>query len=282
MGDGKLYVEEIRKCICREKEDGCYLLECKIHQRGCYSYSYRLNEDFISKRGFVEGKALYLSDDAKETVLKSVSDFEEEVEKTRKWKHIKVPCQESFICIYYRIAEDGEFEYFLEHADSDKKHYKGKGVLHRVLFDAAIMRHGWKAYKRNDLFVSSAKDAIDRNLFYQAALEQKDELFAKLLKVYLGADDIEDCTFLSDCLGYRVLPSLSGESDKEYFIEADGVDYDLLYHSGYKILHRPNFGMKGSTRFKITLNPHAKRGVDAAPVSSEAISFQEFLKLFDC
>ena len=54
-------------------------------------------------------RSVYLSEDAKETVMKVISDFEEEVEKARKWKYIKVPCQDSFICIIpENIAEKAD------------------------------------------------------------------------------------------------------------------------------------------------------------------------------
>jgi hypothetical protein len=85
---------------------------------------------------------------------------------------------------------------------------------------------------------------------------------------------------LSKLFNCRILPSLPEEYNKDYVIEG-GVDYTLLKHSGYSMWHRPYFAMPGSTHKRITLNPHTKYGLDAGKVDAEAISFQEFLKLFD-
>ena len=59
------------------------------------------------------------------------------------------------------------------------------------------------------------------------------------------------------------------------------IDGKILYDSGYVLLHRPYFAMRGSTHSKYQLNPHTRRGVDAAKVDDPSISFVEFLKLFE-
>ena len=54
----------------------------------------------------------------------------------------------------------------------------------------------------------------------------------------------------------------------------------ILEASGYRIIHRPHFAMRGSTHSKWILNPYNKSGVDAAKENDTAISFNEFLNLF--
>ncbi len=78
-----------------------------------------------------------------------------------------------------------------------------------------------------------------------------------------------------------VLSALSDAYDREYYVDAASVDYPLLERSGYRLLHRPNICMYGSTRKMYTLNPHTKCGVDAAKIGNTAISFQDYLKLFE-
>ena len=101
------------------------------------------------------------------------------------------------------------------------------------------------------------------------------------MKLHFGIADDGECEYLSKLLGCRVLPALSEEYDKDYYVGTGGLDFTLLYRSGYRMLHRPNFGMMGSTREGYTLNPHRKTGVDAVPAGAGAISFGEYLKLFD-
>ncbi len=99
---------------------------------------------------------------------------------------------------------------------------------------------------------------------------------------HIASDD--DCERLSEILNQRILPPLSEEYDKNYIIDAKTVksqSYKLLELSGYTILHRPYFGMKGCTHKKIGLNPHTKYGVDAAKVDDTSIPFSEYLELFD-
>ncbi|MBE6738666.1 MAG: hypothetical protein E7566_08500 [Ruminococcaceae bacterium] len=77
------------------------------------------------------------------------------------------------------------------------------------------------------------------------------------------------------------LPKLSEKFNRNYYVKADTVNIRLLSNSGYAMLHRPYFAMKGSTHSAITLNPHTKVCIDAAPMSEQAICFQDFLKLFE-
>ena len=86
-------------------------------------------------------------------------------------------------------------------------------------------------------------------------------------------------SFLSKILRLRVLPSLPKEYDRNYVV--DSVNWALLERFGYTILHRPYFAMRGSTHEKWTLNPHTQIGIDAAKDEETAISFKEYLKLFD-
>ena len=77
-----------------------------------------------------------------------------------------------------------------------------------------------------------------------------------------------------------MLPALPESHDKRYYVRTDTIDFDALHRSGYQLLHRPYFAMKGSTHAAYSLNPHTKYGVDTAPDEAEIISFDEYLELF--
>ena len=76
------------------------------------------------------------------------------------------------------------------------------------------------------------------------------------------------------------LPALSEEYNRKYYVENKAEIGKLLVKSDYTILHRPYFAMKGSTHDVITVNPHTKVAIDAAPIAEQPMTPQEFLKLF--
>ena len=85
---------------------------------------------------------------------------------------------------------------------------------------------------------------------------------------------------MSDC----TLPALPVEFDKDYVIEIAAIQeeaYALFRRSGYTLWHRPNVCLQGYTRKKIIVNPYRKRGTDAVKEGAFAISFSEFLTLFE-
>ena len=81
--------------------------------------------------------------------------------------------------------------------------------------------------------------------------------------------------------GGRVLPPLPEEFDRYYTVNADNIDRDLLRRSGYRILHRPGFAMRGNTYRKWQLNPSRRLGLDFAADNAPALDFAEFLGLFE-
>ena len=278
--DGKHYIEKINHCSCDEKEGEFYKLKCRIHQRGWNTYIYKLKEDHITKFGTTD-KVLYLSDAAIYAVIKTVSNFEEEAKQSRKLECVKAPFNDCHIDIYYHQSESGDFEYYSEYSDADitvKKHYKRYKPLHWLLCDLSdlINKHSDKKIE----IIHCSKTTIKENPIYQATLKQKDELFTAILKLHYGIAEDDECYYLSKLLNHRILPSLPEEYNNDYVIEG-GVDYKLIENSGYSMWHRPYFAMSGSTHRRITLNPHTKYGLDAGKVNAEAISFQEYLKLFD-
>lgn len=123
-------------------------------------------------------------------------------------------------------------------------------------------------------------DTIYSNPIYKAAEDLGDELLMHQIKLYYRIASREECEWLSDRLGARILPSLPESFDKDYIVEIDDQYIRLLKQSGYSVMHTPYFSMRGKTHSKWSLNPHKKNGIDAARVDSDAISFAAFLDMF--
>lgn len=285
--DGKRYVEKIKKCSCKEMANGRYVLECNIHQRGRHDYEYEPGSDRLYKKNNKD-KVLYLGDDAALKVKHAVERWESRVRKAGEWNFVAVPGGDSNILIRYRRIKGDEFEYCLEYLREGRRSVKiyenPWNSLHFVLRDVAeVPGKGLPGSKFNsrDLTVRSTKETIEENPVYAAAKKQGDKLFMKVLKLHYGISTKEQNHFLAKLFGLRILPNLNEEFDRNYVVDADTVDANLLHRSGYRMLHRPYFAMKGSTHSKITLNPHTKEGVDAAKDDEPSTSFAELLELFD-
>ena len=283
--NGKRYIEKIRRCAVKKQFGENFCLYCKIHQRGEHQYVYTPGTDFIA--GYInDKKTLCLSDEALKSVTAAVREYKEKVADAKRWKSVKFSVEGIGFSVYYRQKSD-DFIYFLEYADNGRTEnlfYKDEclGNLHRLLYDLQRFLPGKKeGHIFSEKYNVTTSSDITENPIYAAALEQKDELFAALLRRYYGIADENECSFLSKLLGYRILPTLSENSDRNYIVTRRDVDYKLLIHSGYTVLHTPNFGMNGQTRDKITLNPHRKTGYDSAAADAAAITFREFLSLFD-
>lgn len=277
--DGKRYIEKIR-CACEEQKGEFFSLYCRIHQRGRHFYEYRVGDSFISK----VNKRLFLSDDALNTVLAEIGEYKEKVAEAKQWHSLKFPVEDFMFSVYCR-KDNGDFIYFLEFEKDGKTEnlfFCNLDAIHWMLFYMQRILPG-----KGDGHIYSKKYDVtrgetDKNPFYSAALEQEDKLFTALLRRYYGMADNEECLFLSGILEDRILPALPEAFNRDYcIVAADDIDYKLLIRSGYMILHKPAFSMKGYTRDKITLNPCKKRGIDAGAVDRDAITFQEFLKLFE-
>lgn len=67
---------------------------------------------------------------------------------------------------------------------------------------------------------------------------------------------------------------------KEYIVPVNDDIIKVILNDGYTFLHRPAFGMAGSTRTLFTLTPLIQGGIDAAKIGTENITQDEFLKLY--
>ena len=121
-------------------------------------------------------------------------------------------------------------------------------------------------------------DSIMQGLKEFAEVTNNTKLLNKTEEIQHKTKNRKKC---SHFLKPKILPQLSKEYNNYYVVDASTVKSAVLRHSGYKILHRPYFGMKNSTHEKWQLNPHTKIGIDAAQTDAKEIPFKEFFKLFE-
>ena len=290
--DGKTIVANVQKCTLYEKNGDEYILECKIKERGKHLYSYVKNSGFIQK--YCAGRILYLSEKAQSAVDKAVADVDEKVAEAKKYfRRAEVP--ELKLEIYYKRIAPGLYEYVYSVRDARKTEsvkicgpVTVKGMLHELTYAMYLDHSGFGEGSEDSAkdraishFFESKEDTIGDNPLYRSAIEHNDFALQKEIKLYYNLADRRECSLLGRLLGYRVLPPLPAEFDRNCYVDSDTIKTEMLDRSGYGILHRPYFAMKGSTHAVWTLNPHRKSGVDAAPANEPGISFQEFLELFD-
>ena len=120
---------------------------------------------------------------------------------------------------------------------------------------------------------------MNESFCYQTAKYYNDEILMLELLVRENLATNEESIRLSELTGRIILPKADIKYNKTYVVNSNTVDDEVLDQSGYRILHRPYFAMKGSTHSKWELNPYTKGGVDAASVDAEAITFDEYLEM---
>lgn len=284
IGD-RLYIEKIKSCSCTEKRGDDYLLCCRIHQRGDKYYLYEPGAGRL--RTVLTGeKYLYLSENAQQTVHHTVRQFDEEISKEVLNYYVKVEIYEGKVTVWYRRLSRSHFAAVLTYPNEE-------GVLCKQYFpvtglESLIRELSFGCWRK--LFPEGAcpieelhhgtREGVEKNPLYLSAGASGDVLMQKQLKIVYRVASPEDCAWLTEKTGKPVLPSLPESHDKRYYVRTDTIDFDALHRSGYQLLHRPYFAMKGSTHEAYSLNPHTKYGVDAAPDEAEIISFDEYLELF--
>lgn len=281
----KLYIQQMDNCIVSRRVNDTYDLRCKIHQRGENFYKYTMGNKYIENS--YGTKKLWLLDDALNIVKSSVNRFK--VEAAALTKKNKVSLDIIGLDVYYSIFSKGDF--LLKFDDINKDHvfeiYRDKDFAD-IFFEITFCNSRFKNHKEAEelfkILQDSTNETIEKNPFYIEAVKQGDVHAQIEMKMHYHIASEEDCVRLSEILNQRILPPLSEEYNKNYVIDANTVNskvYKLLKLSGYTILHRPYFGMKGCTRKKIGLNPHTKYGVDAAKADDTSIPFSEYLDMFN-
>ncbi len=278
--DGNLHIKKIKFCSCRMKAGDKYIITCNIHQRGTYSYQFRKADKWITK--IYSKRKLWLSADAESAVCEAVDLFDDQIKRIETSKNRQIKMEDAGLLVVF--GKTGcLIKYFNDNTKQTVKELYAKTSIEEILHRLQFMQ-GLINGESKELLSNPSKENIMKHPFIIAARKEGDIMTEKRVKVFYRLADEDDCKLLAEMSGMNILPALSKEYDREYYIEADTLTnkyYDLLYRSGYKLLHRPYFGMKGNTHSKITLNPHTKIGVDAARTDAKSISFDDFLSMFE-
>ena len=118
---------------------------------------------------------------------------------------------------------------------------------------------------------------LQEHPLYQQAIENDDLLLQLQLRVYYQLATNKECRELSDLLGELVLQQPDKALDREFHVRVTENLEAILSRSGYRILHRPFFAMKGCTHRIWQINPYKRICVDAAPADIASISPGDYL-----
>lgn len=137
-------------------------------------------------------------------------------------------------------------------------------------------------YYKGKLSSGEYKESVNLNPLYISSLENNDIIMQLQIKLYYKEESEKDCSLLSEKLGFRILPRLSDNYNKDYIVDAQTIDKSILEQSGYTILSSSFMTMMGDryTRRKWKLNPYSKYAETKAEKELPAISFDKYLKLF--
>ena len=297
--DGKRYIEDIEHIYKLMKFGDKYAFSCSIHQRGNRLYLYVKGSKYI-ERTDCSGKKLWLDTAALQKVEEAVEAFDEIIDEAVNgggYTEVRVEGLDGFI--YYRRVNSmvflrRSFNFVTVFPDENGETVKlfsencsVSDMIRNIEWDTGLFGKKTKeAENALDYLCHSDNKTLAFNPLYLSAVKENDKMMQCELKLHYGIANEDECRYISEKTGLKILPLLPKEYDKSYVVETINENensefLELLCNSGYRIQHRPYFAMMNSTHENITLNPHTKYGVDAAEQEAEAISFDEFLALFD-
>lgn len=275
--DDRLYIKEIGKCDCVKKAGKHYFLYCMIIQRGEHQYCLSEDMDYISKP--FGTKKIWLSPNAKATVQGAVKEFKNNVARAHD-KFVKVTVGEFQTTLYYKHKSETSYDYLIERENNGQEReqcfYCDK-TINNMIYTVQMLR-----YYKGKLSSGEYKESVNLNPLYISSLENNDLIMQLQIELYYKEESEKDCSLLSEKLGFRILPRLSGNYNKDYIVDAQTIDKSILEQSGYTILSSSFMTMMGNryTRRKWKLNPYSKYAETKAEKELPAISFDEYLKLF--
>lgn len=281
--DDKLYVKAVKRCSCNRQLGDYFELECKIHQRGEHEYYYAKGSGYISRH--IGGKKLWLDSEALRDIQTAVECFCRDVSTIRETADGSIDIKNPDFTFYYKRAPLHRYNTLCAGIQNGSPHLQ---YNKNVSIDDMIWGLRSWYYSYNDIpheainaVMNSSRNDIEQNPIYNYAVQNNDTLLKHQLLVYFGIADPKECAWLAKVTGDKILPPLPEEYNKYYVVDSDTVKVSRLTKSGYEIVHRPYFAMRGSTHGKWMLNPHTKQGVDAAADDADSMAFSDFLELFE-
>ena len=263
--DNKYYARKIKHSKCLKVIDDKYILLCDIKMRGCHDYEYIKGTNYLIKDTYIkDGKELknviYLEEDALSAVVNSINQMN---------KYIELVNEKGFVF-------NNQFLYY--ERISDKIYF----FVYKILEEGkSIYIYNEENKFRNNFHDSiSREEFINNSIYFKASEYFNDEIFKIELLVRENLATNSEIKRLSELTNRIILPKADIKYNKTFIVLSDTINDDILDYSGYRILHRPYFAMKGSTHSKWELNPYTKMGVDATSKLDEvAITFDEFVRM---
>lgn len=272
--DGKMFVKKIAFCEAIGKDENEYDLYCRIPECGNGLFRYTVGKDFIESYN----KKLWLENAALATLKNVIDRFEKERQNIRN-RHLafQIAKWEDYgITLYYEHSAscDGAllFNIYIEKNGAEAKIVMG--AITEEIF--AIVGH----LADNDGLIPK-KNEIFKSPLYLSVEKYNDKLLIAELKLIYDTPSKEEVERLEKIDGIKRLPKLSDKFNREYVVTYDGKIKQIFRASRFELLHCPNFAMKDCTRQSVTINPHTKRGGDAAQINAPTLNAEEFLKIYE-
>lgn len=282
--DGKKFIKNANACYCEEKIGDSYVVMCKLNERGKREYLYKRGYGYISSQ--FNCRKLWLDGFSETNVNRAADEFDERLKKAKNGTFAKVDISALNVRLYYKRVGTERYDCLIEQiTPSENASVK---CLHLCELKKITGEITWPDFDVNteeekkliEILDESDEETINENPLYISAVENGDKIMQIQLKRYYDIATDEEREWLSSVIHDRVLPELPDNYDKDFAVQRDTIDELMLLRSGYKVLHRPCFAMKGSTHKYWALNPHTKCGVDAVAENTEGICFGEYLALF--
>ncbi|GEM_PF-5860207 len=261
--DHKVIIDNCKSFRVIDCIDESYTIKMRIMQRGEKEYKYTRGNDFVTRDKHV----LYLLPDVFNQVVTAINDFDKTVNEAKSGNGYNTLPLINGITLYYKIEQSGYMGFITTPSSVIGVHkYDARSLFIMV---NSIIGDDYSLYD------------VENHPIYIAADKCGDKRICDLYVMCFGEVTNEFVEELSEQDGQMRLPKLSEEYNRDYAVIADGIDKALLHRSGYRFCHRPVFGMQNCTRANISINPYTKQCIDAAKVEAKAITFDEFLALFN-
>ncbi|MCR5694878.1 MAG: hypothetical protein K6G89_07930 [Clostridia bacterium] len=286
--DGKRYINTMLACKCCGKRGNSYYLKCDIP--GCKEKYFLYDDAAKSITANNDPEiSFFVAEKAATSAAIATDDFDLMMCETGDWEKLKVTVKDRKTVIRYTKTNRSTFNYILEYEECEKTldYVEDVNLNHLREHLLALTKSFFPDGEEYKLFERDLDD-LTKSPLYIAVNKLKDGNFwpeksvmtAMVKQAYARIDE-KDAAFLGSQFHDRFLPVLPAKFDRYYVVDAFSIDKDMLKRSGYSMDPLAPEDEPGYTESKWMLDPATLTVVDKAPSESDAISFQEYLEMFD-
>ena len=260
---------QIKKCKVISRTGDTYFLSLKLINGRSSRYFFRKGEDVITWN-----KRIYhLPPEAQKTLCDEVSSFDNRVEGMQKGGDgiitAEYPSPDVIVHIKLRdMPSDIQYDVLFEFDAHTEKTLLYKPQTNMLfIMESMQKRYADRADEKTHELLFPNVQALHGNPLYIAAEKGNNLFIQSVLEGLYGSFTKKDF----------ILPDVSEEYDREYYVITETLVMINVSRSGYVAIHRPCFAMRGFTHAVCTVNPYKKSIVDAAPKDAKRITFLEFV-----